>query len=157
MSDHFLPQPKAHGNICLGLQFTCHGAFYRRCGYDGTLLAQALNGTKCESCQRIVKDTNLCEVYSEPATARMAYLANDKGMPGIWVLVEVPPITVRYYCCDYAGGHTSAMVRSATVDTTVIISTFCEMYSDVETVYEVYEDGKESTIIWTKENPTVIE
>lgn len=156
MSDDFLPQPKAHGNICVGLQFSCHGAYYRRCGYDGTLLPQVANGTKCDCCFRTVKDTDLGEVHSEPATARMALLANDKGLPGIWVLVEVPPVTVRYYCCDYAGGHTSAKVSFATVDTSVIVAEFCKLYADVETVYEVSEDGKYADIIWTKENPTEI-
>ena len=91
MQNEFLDSaPVVHGNICLGLQFSCYGAFYRRCGYDGTLLAQALNGSKCECCSRTVRDTELGEVYSESATARMAYLADENNRPGIWVLVEVP-------------------------------------------------------------------
>ena len=105
------PQPS--GAICLGLSFntpnlkveiaairpsdhpgvfSCGEAYYRRCGWDGTITAQVLDGQACPNCDRAVRDKQLGTLpkeYIVPIKAVSVYFEQFK----VWSIIEVPDVS----------------------------------------------------------------
>ena len=110
MSDQPDGTPQPSGAICLGTAFNtpnlkveisairsgdqpgifaCGEAYYRRCGWDGQITAQVVDGQPCPNCERAVRDRQigtLPKEYIVPVKAVSVYLEQVRA----WALIEVP-------------------------------------------------------------------
>lgn len=73
------------GKYCKGVGFELNGFGYRRCIWDGEIVAAQADGELCEACGRIVKD-EISAVQSIPINAVHVWIEALQ----IWQIVQLP-------------------------------------------------------------------